>query len=65
MTRFSTVQITADPGDGPVVNLTIAVSEGARHQLTFGGGFGIDPISYEVRGRAGYSIMGGLRRSTT
>jgi translocation and assembly module TamA len=58
MSRFSTVQITPDSGDAAVVNLKIAVSEGARHQLTFGGGFGVDPISYEVRGRAGYSIAG-------
>jgi len=58
MNRFSTVQITPDSGDSAVVNLKIAVSEGARYQLTFGGGFGVDPISYEVRGRAGYMIAG-------
>jgi translocation and assembly module TamA len=56
--RFSTVEITPDPGDGPVVNVKIAVSEATRHQLAFGGGFGIDPISYEARGRAGYTILG-------
>ncbi len=58
MNRFSTVQIGMDPGDGEVVHMHVAVSEGAAHTLTFGGGFGLDPISYEVRGRAGYQIVG-------
>jgi outer membrane protein assembly factor BamA len=57
MNRFSTVQITQSPGDSPVVDIKIAVSLAARHQLTYGAGFGADPIDYEVRGRAGYSIV--------
>ena len=58
MSRFSTVAVQPDNGVGDVVDMEVAVSESARHQLTFGGGFGADPISYEVRGRAGYVIAG-------
>ena len=56
--RFSTVQISAQPGTSSIVDVKIAVAEAARHQLSFGGGFGIDPISYEARARAGYTILG-------
>ena len=38
--------------------MRITVSESARHELTYGGGFGIDLISYEARLRGGYSILG-------
>ena len=58
MARFSTVQVQPDPGDSELVNVTIAVSESGSRQITLGGGFGMDPLSYEVRGRAGYSITG-------
>ncbi|HEV7558520.1 MAG TPA: BamA/TamA family outer membrane protein, partial [Kofleriaceae bacterium] len=58
MGRFSTVQVQPEDGDGEVVNMKVAVSESAAHQVTLGGGFGIDPISYEVRGRAGYEVTG-------
>ena len=56
--RFSTVRVQPDQGAGEVVGVKVSVSEGARHQVQFGGGFGIDPTGYEVRGRAGYSIAG-------
>ncbi len=56
--RFSTVRIQPDQGTGEVVGVKVSVSEGARRQVQFGGGFGIDPTGYEVRGRAGYSIAG-------
>jgi len=58
MSRFSAVQVGMEPGDSAVVDMHVAVSESAQHALTFGGGFGIDPISYEVRGRSGYQIIG-------
>lgn len=60
MARFSTVQVQPVPGEdaSDVVDMEVAVSESAAHQVTFGGGFGIDPISYEVRGRAGYVVDG-------
>jgi outer membrane protein assembly factor BamA len=56
--RFSTVQVQPDKTTGEVVGVKIAVSEGARHEVKLGGGLGMDTLSYEVRGRAGYSITG-------
>lgn len=56
--RFSTVQVQPDPGGGEVVNVKVAVAEGARHQVQLGGGLGRDPFGYSVHGRAGYSITG-------
>ncbi len=58
MGRFSTVQVQPDPGEGEVVDMKVAVAQSAAHQVTLGGGFGIDPISYEVRARAGYEGTG-------
>jgi translocation and assembly module TamA len=59
MNRFSTVQVQPiDSDDNPVVGVKIAVSEGARREIRLGGGFGLDPTAYEVRGRAGYTIAG-------
>ncbi len=57
--RFSTVQVQPDTASGgEVVGVKIAVSEGTRHEVKLGGGFGLDPTSYEVRGRVGYAISG-------
>ncbi|HEX3762724.1 MAG TPA: POTRA domain-containing protein, partial [Kofleriaceae bacterium] len=56
--RFSTVQVQPDQGTGEVVNVKVAVSESARHQVQLGGGFGRDSFGYSVHGRAGYSITG-------
>ena len=58
MNRFSYVRITPDKCGGDIIPVTIAVSSGARHETTLGGGFGIDPLDYEVRLRAGYTISG-------
>jgi outer membrane protein assembly factor BamA len=56
--RFSTVQVRPDKAGGKVVGVQIAVAQSARHEVKLGGGFGLEPTSYEVRGRAGYSIAG-------
>jgi outer membrane protein assembly factor BamA len=56
--RFSTVRVQPDKHGYAVVGVEVAVSESARHEVKLGGGFGLDPSSYEVRGRAGYSIAG-------
>jgi len=60
--RFSTVQVqpAAEDSDAanPIVAMHVAVSQAARHEIKLGGGFGIDPTAYEVRGRAGYLIAG-------
>jgi outer membrane protein assembly factor BamA len=58
MGRFSTVQVQPDETEGPVVRVKVAVSEAARREVRLGGGFGLDPTAYEVRGRAGYTIAG-------
>lgn len=56
--RFSTVQITPDRSTGAVVGVEVALAESARHEVTLGGGLGMDPLNYEIRGRAGYSLAG-------
>jgi translocation and assembly module TamA len=58
--RFSTVRVQPEKSDptNPVVAMKVDVAEGARHEVKLGGGFGVDPSSYEVRGRVGYSIAG-------
>ena len=65
--RFSTVQVASDVpndkdkdkrGTSTTVSVKADVSQAARREVKLGGGFGIDPTAYEVRGRAGYSIVG-------
>jgi outer membrane protein assembly factor BamA len=56
--RFSTVRVTPEQNAGEVVGVKVDVAESARRQIQLGGGFGLDPNGYEVRGRAGYSIAG-------
>ncbi|HEU0033023.1 MAG TPA: BamA/TamA family outer membrane protein [Kofleriaceae bacterium] len=56
--RFSTVQVQPDESPSPTVNVRIAVAQAARHEVKLGGGFGLDPTAYEVRGRAGYTVAG-------
>jgi translocation and assembly module TamA len=59
MNRFSMVRIEPDlAGDGTVVPVKIEVTLSTTHELRLGGGVGMNPTSYEVRARAGYSITG-------
>jgi outer membrane protein assembly factor BamA len=60
LNRFSTVQVQPvdDGGANPTVRMKVAVTEAARREIKLGGGLGMDPTAYEVRGRAGYSIAG-------
>jgi translocation and assembly module TamA len=58
MRRFSTVRVLPDKGDGNVVNVRISLARSSRHELGLGGGVGMDPTSYEVRGRTSYQILG-------
>jgi translocation and assembly module TamA len=58
MRRFSTVRILPDKSDGDVVNVRISVSRATRNELALGGGLGMDPATYEVRGRTGYTKLG-------
>ena len=45
-------------GSQTVVPIAIAVAEGDRHEVRVGGGIGLDPLTWELRARAGYSITG-------
>jgi outer membrane protein assembly factor BamA len=58
--RFSTVRIRTDRRDDgdQVVGVHVAVAESAPHEVSLGGGFGIDTTGYEIRGRSGYSVAG-------
>ncbi|CAN5844541.1 hypothetical protein BH11MYX3_BH11MYX3_04330 [soil metagenome] len=59
LNRFSTVRVQPEKdGSGAVVAMKVDVAEGARREVKLGIGAGIDPSSYEVRGRAGYTIAG-------
>ncbi|MEZ4367944.1 MAG: BamA/TamA family outer membrane protein [Kofleriaceae bacterium] len=59
MGRFSSVRIEPTLGDeDPVVPVTVTVVESTRHELRLGAGVGVNPTSYEVRGRAGYAVAG-------
>jgi translocation and assembly module TamA len=58
MKRFSTVRILPDKTDGAVVNVRISLARSTRNELSLGGGVGMDPSVYEVRGRSGYTKLG-------
>lgn len=58
MKRFSTVRILPDKGDGDTVDVHVSLAHAGAHELSLGGGVGIDPATYEVRGRVGYSQIG-------
>lgn len=58
MRRFSTVRVLPNKGDGDVVNVRISLARSSQHELGLGGGVGMDPTSYEVRGRTSYQILG-------
>jgi translocation and assembly module TamA len=58
MQRFSTVRILPDKSDGETIDVHVSLAHASSHELSLGGGFGIDPATYEVRGRIGYSQTG-------
>ncbi|MBK6689412.1 MAG: BamA/TamA family outer membrane protein [Deltaproteobacteria bacterium] len=39
----------------PILDLTVRASEGLRHEVRLGAGFGVQRLFYEVRGRLGYA----------
>ncbi len=54
--RFSSVRIEPDPNPAlAVIPVKIAVALGTRYEGKLGGGFGYEPLTVEVRGRAGIS----------
>lgn len=56
--RFSTVHIQPDRNGTAEVAMKVDVAEGSKHEVKLGGGVGMDPSAYEVRGRVGYTIVG-------
>jgi translocation and assembly module TamA len=60
--RFSTVQVMPSErsleSESAVIEMRVSVTEGPRREVRLGGGVGMDPTAYEVRGRAGYTIVG-------
>lgn len=56
--RFSTVRVEPAAGEAAVVPVVISLAEGATHEIKLGGGLGIDPVTFEVRGRVGYEVQG-------
>jgi outer membrane protein assembly factor BamA len=58
MRRFSTVRILPDKSDGDTVNVRVSLARSSRNELTLGGGVGMDPATYEVRARTGYTKVG-------
>jgi translocation and assembly module TamA len=56
--RFSTVVVAPQRVPGQtVVPVKITVSLGSRHEVRLGGGFGLDPATYEARVRGGFSYV--------
>jgi len=57
--RFALVRVEPqlEPGS-PIAAVTITVAEAARHDLRLGGGVGLNPLAFEVRGRSRYAVAG-------
>jgi translocation and assembly module TamA len=56
--RFSTVVVAPErvPGE-TVIPVKITVAPGSRREVRLGGGFGLDPATYEARVRGGFSYI--------
>mgnify|MGYP000865276655 CR=1 FL=1 len=54
--RFGLVRVEADRERDEIVNVLVRVEESPRHEVRLGGGVGMDPVAYEVRGRAAYGV---------
>ncbi len=56
--RFSTVVVAPQRVPGQtVIPVKATVALGSRHEVRLGGGFGLDPETYEARVRAGFSYV--------
>jgi translocation and assembly module TamA len=56
--RFSTVVVAAERVPGQtVIPVKVTVALGSRHEVRLGGGFGLDPATYEARVRGGFSYV--------
>jgi translocation and assembly module TamA len=64
--QVSGAEIKRDPVTGDeIADVTVTVSQAARHDLRLGGGVGLDPYAVEVRGRAVHSVAGWPWPTTT
>lgn len=64
--RFSTVRVEPDKDlAATAITIKIAVAVGKRHEKKFGGGIGYEPLTWDFRARAGYSVAGCLDELTT
>jgi outer membrane protein assembly factor BamA len=54
MGRFASVRVDAEPGDATVVPVTVSVTPAPPNEVRLGGGVGMNPTAYEVRGRSSY-----------
>jgi outer membrane translocation and assembly module TamA len=56
--RFSTVLVAPQRVPGQtVIPVKVTLALGSRHEVRLGGGFGLDPATYEARVRAGFSYV--------
>jgi outer membrane protein assembly factor BamA len=56
--RFSAVDVKPDlDGGGPVIDVAVELRPAARHELHAGIGLGLEPLTYELRGLAGGSLV--------
>jgi outer membrane protein assembly factor BamA len=55
--RFSAVQLVPDRSGGATVDVAVELAEANRHEIHGGGGFGIEPATYEPRVRGGGSYV--------
>ena len=55
--RFTTVQLVPDRSGGETIDVTVELAEANRHEFHAGGGLGAEDGIYELRGRAGYSVV--------
>ena len=63
---FSSVRVEPDQEtEDPVVPVKIAVTQVTKNELSWGFGFGLDPLSYSVRGRLQYIRHGVITPLTT
>jgi translocation and assembly module TamA len=59
MRRFSMVRVLPAKGStGETIDVTISLARSTRNELVTGGGVGMDPATYEIRARTGYTITG-------
>jgi len=56
--RFSSVTVEPDRSSGgPVIDVVVELRPATRHQIHGGGGLGLEPLTYEVRGLAGGGLV--------